>query len=66
MTRKKGIAVLLLAALCLVVALANLASARVDRTGAAREAAAETALSDGGEDATVTPDIMLAQDGTDR
>ena len=37
-----------------------------DRTGAAREAAAETALSDGGEDATVTPDIMLAQDGTDR
>ena len=64
MTRKKGITAVLLAALFLVVVLADLASVRVERARAAGDPAAEALLDD--EGAAVTPDCMLQQDGADR
>ncbi|MBP7250096.1 MAG: hypothetical protein KA985_03885 [Selenomonas sp.] len=64
MTRKQGFALGLLAALFLVVALADVASVRVERARAAGTPAAETLLDE--EGAAVTPDCMLQQDGTDR
>ena len=65
MARKKGIVTVLLAALFLVVVLADVASVRVERARAAGDpAAAETLLDD--EGAAVTPDCMLQQDGADR
>ena len=64
MTRKKGIGTVLLAALFLVVVLADVASVRVERARAAGTPAAETLLDE--EGVAVTPDCMLQQDGTDR
>ena len=64
MARKKGIVTVLLAALFLVVVLADVASVRVERARAAGTPAAETLLDE--EGAAVTPDCMLQQDGTDR
>ena len=65
MTRKQGFALGLLAALFLVVALADVASVRVERARAAGDPAVAEALPDD-EGAAVAPDCMLQQDGTDR
>lgn len=65
MARKKGIVTVLLAALFLVVVLADVASVRVERARAAGDPAVAEALPDD-EGAAVTPDCMLQQDGTDR
>ena len=65
MARKKGIVTVLLAALFLVVVLADVASVRVERARAAGDPAVAEALPDD-EGAAVAPDCMLQQDGTDR